>query len=307
MTSSAPLLAAVIGGSNMDIVGVTNATLVHADSQTGKVTMSAGGVARNIAENLVRLGMKPTLCSVMGQDDHGRALWQHNESIGIDMSASAILPMARSSVYMTVHDVNGELAVAVNDMAIMDLLTPEFIVRQQHRLNQSSIWVLDTNLTPSSLSQIFNNHQTQRIFVDTVSATKALRVKAHLPHIHTIKPNRIEAAALTGLTCSSTHDIQLAAQTLLAQGVQQVVITLGDAGLYYASADEQGSLPAPTCPVVNTSGAGDALTAGLVYAHAHGGSLKDACQFAIGCATMTLGVAATNHPSLSSKAVHSLI
>lgn len=300
----------VIGGSNMDIVGVTNAAIVQADSQAGKVTMSPGGVARNIAENLARLGLPTTLCSVMGQDDHGRALWLHNERVGIDMSASAILPEQRSSVYMTVHDATGELAVAVNDMAIMDVLTPEFIIDQQHILDDASIWVIDTNLTPASLQQIFSNQVNQpnrAIFVDAVSSTKALRIKDYLSQIHTLKPNRIEVEALTGLSCDTLESTQTAAQTLLTLGVKNVVITLGTEGLYYANFDEQGLLPALKCAVINTSGAGDALTAGLVFAHAHGYSLKEACQFAIGCAAMTLAVATTNHPTLSSKAVHSRI
>ncbi|GHA76070.1 carbohydrate kinase [Formosimonas limnophila] len=298
---------AVIGGSNMDIMGVSSTQLTNADSYEGKVKMSAGGVARNIAENLARLNLNVSLCSVMGADDHGEALWRHNEEVGIDMSTSAYLPDERTSVYLTVHNLSGELSIAINDMAIMPALTPEFLMRQQHKLNAANIWVIDTNLSESSIDYLFRQYGDRAVFVDTVSGIKAKRVKKHLNAIHTIKPNRLEAQTLTGMSCDTRREVETCAQALLDKGVQQVVITLDEAGLYYASSTEQGAMDAQSCRVVNTSGAGDALTSGLVYAHAQGASLHDACQFAQACAALTVGVIPTNNPALSISAIHDLL
>ena len=76
---------AVIGGTNIDIHGKTNKSLRRNDSNPGTVHTSAGGVARNIAENLVRLGVDCRLISAVGKDHHGQMLIQLCRDAGIDM------------------------------------------------------------------------------------------------------------------------------------------------------------------------------------------------------------------------------
>ena len=71
--SNTPFVA-VIGGANIDIHGKSNDTLQERDSNPGQVHTSAGGVARNIAENLARLGVDCRLITAVGKDHHGQML-----------------------------------------------------------------------------------------------------------------------------------------------------------------------------------------------------------------------------------------
>ena len=71
--SDAPFVS-VIGGANIDIHGRSTQALRSNDSNPGDVHISAGGVARNIAENLARLGADTRLISAVG-DDH----WNHED------------------------------------------------------------------------------------------------------------------------------------------------------------------------------------------------------------------------------------
>ena len=67
MDGAAPI--AVIGGANIDISAKHSAPVaVAGDSQRGKISVSAGGVARNIAENLARLGSAVQLITGLGDD-----------------------------------------------------------------------------------------------------------------------------------------------------------------------------------------------------------------------------------------------
>ena len=66
--------AVVIGGANMDICGCSHDNLRIGDSNPGKVRTSAGGVGRNIAENLARLGTDTRLLSAVGNDQYGHHL-----------------------------------------------------------------------------------------------------------------------------------------------------------------------------------------------------------------------------------------
>ena len=81
-----------------------------------------------------------------------------------------------------------------------------------------------------------------------------------LPEVDYFVPNGDEALALTGL-----HDPRRQAERLLELGAGTVVVTLGARGLVAASRDETIELPAPRVDFVESSGAGDAFVAGLVF------------------------------------------
>ncbi len=66
-TPDLPVL--VIGGAGVDIVGRLKSELHPATSNPALIRYSFGGVARNVAENLARLGQSVTLLTVVGEDD----------------------------------------------------------------------------------------------------------------------------------------------------------------------------------------------------------------------------------------------
>ena len=66
--------AAVIGGMNFDVVGISEKTLMMRDSNIGKIRFSAGGVGRNIAEQLARQGAETTLFTCVSDDFAGQML-----------------------------------------------------------------------------------------------------------------------------------------------------------------------------------------------------------------------------------------
>ena len=114
---------AVIGAANMDLMGKMVGPAVEGDSNPGELTVSAGGVARNIAENLAHLGTPCELITALGNDAWGQQLRQHCDSLGIGLSRSIVSDEHRTSTYLSTHDNQGELITAINDMAILDCLS----------------------------------------------------------------------------------------------------------------------------------------------------------------------------------------
>ena len=84
----------VIGGVNMDIFGHPDAPLVQKDSNPGHVSLSAGGVARNIAHNLALLGEDVKFISAFGEDAHAAQLAEGCRRVGMDISNSLTVPAA---------------------------------------------------------------------------------------------------------------------------------------------------------------------------------------------------------------------
>ena len=255
----------VIGGVNMDISAALTAPFVAADSIPGHVSMSCGGVARNIAHNLLLLGNKVRFVSVFGDDVFGEMCRRECESIGLDLSLAENLQGYRNGLYLCVNDMYGEMRAAVADTDIISQLTPAFLSCRLDAINASSAVVADTNITTESLQYLID-HCTAPLFVDTVSTTKAPRVIAALQQsaaqrLHGLKLNLIEAQAVTH--CETAPE---AAASLIAMGVQQVYITLGADGVYCSDRECQEHFDAIPTHVVNTTGAGDAFMAGVVHA-----------------------------------------
>ncbi|MDD2925573.1 PfkB family carbohydrate kinase [Rhodoferax sp.] len=305
---SDPPCVLVLGGANMDIAATSAQPLKPADSNPGVIRSSPGGVARNVAENLARLGVATRLLAAVGDDPYGHSLLEATQKAGVDVQGCWILPGKTTSTYVSLHGPAGDLAVAVNDMRILACLTPERLAPRADRVRHAAALVVDCNLTADALAWVFANRGDTPVFVDAVSAFKCPRIAPWLDQVHTLKVNRQEAQALCGFDVQSDADIERAAQWLHTQGVQQVVLSLGARGVYWSDKDTahgwQGTLPAA---VVNVTGGGDALMAGLVHGFMSQQSLAESIPFALACAALTLSAEQANHPGLSVDSVLQLL
>ena len=224
MTAS-PYIA-VVGGVNIDIGGRSDAPLVAGDSNPGRIRSSLGGVGRNIAHNLALLGAKVRLITALGADDGAKRVEASCADLGIDLSDSLYVPDGATSTYLFLADSNGDMALAMNDMAIYEQLTPPFLEPKLAALNAAALVVLDTNLSAESIRYL-GEHCTAPLFADPVSAAKAGKLEPILGRLHTLKPNRMEAELLSGVPVTDEASLYRAADTLLAAGLQRVFISLG--------------------------------------------------------------------------------
>ena len=78
----------VIGAVNMDLAGTPTNPLREGDSNPGHITLTPGGVGRNIAENLRLLGRKVSLITIMGDDPYAEMIREHCLKAGIDLQYS---------------------------------------------------------------------------------------------------------------------------------------------------------------------------------------------------------------------------
>ena len=297
----------LIGAANMDISGSTSHRLTPGDSTPGKVRCAAGGVARNVAENLARLAHGVYFLSAVGDDMHGRSLLESTRNAGVDVSGCWILGDQATSSYVSLHGPDGDMLAAVNDMSVLDHITPERLAPYAGRMADAAALMLDCNLSEAALAWLFAHARDKPVFVDVVSAFKCRRILPWLSRVHTLKANRIEAEALWGQPVRTDTALESAARWLHAQGVGHVVLSLGERGVSWsANGGDKGWQTAVPISVVNSTGAGDALMAGLLHQHLCGSSLEQALPFALACAAMTLTTTQANHAELSVAAVRKL-
>ncbi|WP_169924659.1 PfkB family carbohydrate kinase [Xenorhabdus mauleonii] len=299
--------AVTVGASNMDITSFASTELLKKDSNPGKIKYTLGGVARNIAHNIAILKNDSYLISVFGDDSYGKRLFRETQLAGVDVSHSHILNEERTSSYNSIVDSNGELQTAVSDMDILKKFTPELLNKSKSLIEKAGVLVIDCNLTEDALEWLFKNSGNVPIFVNPVSSYKAGIVRNWLSYIHTIRPNKLEAEKISGVKINSIEEAKSVTFWLHEQGVQRVILSMGSDGVYYSELDYvSGHSPAPSVDVVNTTGSGDAMMAGLVHCTLAGMDFKDSVHFAQRCAALLLSTESTYSLTLSPFAVGQL-
>ena len=254
----------VVGAVNLDICGRPEKKLIFRDSNPGAVTLTPGGVGRNIAHDLRLLGVEVKFLTAFGGDSHAQLLRNDCVELGMDLSCALDVPGGRTSTYLYITDERGEMQLGLCDTDISAAITPAYLQRHLDVLNSAAAVVLDGNLTAETITWL-GTHCSAPLFADPVSVTKAERMRAALGALHTFKPNLTEGQNLTG---ESTPEGIVAA--LLAQGVQRVFLSMGADGILAGTRAELVHLPClPTC-MVNTTGGGDAVMAALVWAYLQG-------------------------------------
>lgn len=289
----------VIGGINMDIHGFPAGELKLRDSNVGFVRMSAGGVGRNIADNIARLGIPTKLLSVLGDDSAGKGILAESEGSLLDMSHVRRMEGKQTSVYLSLMDGDRDMIVAINAMDSMKYLDIDYIRQCGELIERSRLCILDTNLSEEVIAYLFERHGGKEFFVDAVSTEKALKLRDHLDRIHTVKLNKIEAEALTGMVIGSEEDMKSLAAELLAKGLKQVFITMGEKGVFYAKNGRMGCSRTQKINSVNATGAGDAFTAAVAYCHLQGMDIAEAVNFANAAAVIALSCEQTINPAMS--------
>jgi len=99
----------VIGSASLDIIGRALGPIEYATSNPGILRTSAGGSARNIAENLARLGMHAILISAVGDDPEGERVLGETSAAGVDVEHCLRLEGHRTGAYLAVLDEQGAL------------------------------------------------------------------------------------------------------------------------------------------------------------------------------------------------------
>lgn len=282
----------VIGAVNMDICGRPNAEPRLHDSNPGAVTLSPGGVGRNIAHNLRLLGINVKFLAAIGDDVYGDSVYKSCLELGMDMHLCRRMSGARTSSYLYVADEKGDMLIGVCDTDISGCITPEYLKPHLREINAADAVVIDGNLTRETVAWIAEN-VTAPLYADPVSVAKAERLKPALGKLCAFKPNEYEAKSMTGETTSL-----FAAEALLSAGVKRVFVSLGADGIVAAEGSEIIKLPCERVNAVSFSGCGDAATAAIIWAGVNGLGLAESAAAAMKAAAMAMECPSAVNPEL---------
>lgn len=290
-----------IGGAVFDRKYRAKKDIIAATSNPVNGFRSHGGVARNVTENLARLGVAVEFISIVGRDENGRSLLEHLSALGVDVGHAVTSDRASTAEYIAVLDPRNDLAVGLADMDIFELLLPALLEPAWPAIS-SADWVFaDCNLPRETLGALIARKADAgfKLAVDAVSTPKSHKLRGQLAGIDLLFLNHDEADAILDIAPANRRPIGEAAARLLQAGAKAIVLTGGGSGYVVASADDVETMkPVPATPV-DITGAGDAMIAGTLYRLLAGELVREASRTGALLATLTTESAFSVRPDLS--------
>jgi len=301
----------IIGGANVDQKWRTVARAVAGTSNPATVRTSSGGVGRNVAENLGRMGVSSALITAVGDDAEGDRIRREADAAGVDTRYIVVTPQP-TGVYSVVLDNSGDMVIGFSAMEAMRAISTDTINARRALIANARCVVIDCNVSTSAIIRSVELARVNGVpvVIDPVSIPKtesiSAVINAGLP-LHTITPNLGELAQLTGATGSSRADLCAASAQLHTANIMNVWISLGASGSFLSVMKDGiqrvemiAALPAE---LVDATGAGDAMLAGYVTGLLRGLDAFAAARLGRAAAALTIESAATVNPSMSLTAL----
>ena len=281
----------VIGGANIDIKGKPKNVIQWETSNPGTIRVDHGGVGRNIAHYLALLNIPTTFLGAVGDDEEGREILEKLRYSQVQTREVIQSKKDSTGKYLAILDEKGDMQVAVSDTAIMKRVTPRYLIAKTGIIRKNCFIIIDTNLTPQAIHYIAFLSKKERIplIVDPVSTVKSRKLLGILPRINYLTPNISELSALTGIVIQTAADRQKAVRQLMKKGVQNIILTNSAQGLFVFSKEfpEGKIINIRRRKIMDSTGAGDALVAGMAYGLYHSYTLLKSVQIGLILSSLT--------------------
>lgn len=276
----------MVGGINLDVLARSDEPLTPGTSNPGQVRRTPGGVARNIAEGLARLGEQVHLVSRVGPEPDAARMLADLAVLGVDVTGVRVDDDARTGCYTAVLGDDGDLVAGIADMAVIERIE----ATDAPDPGDFDLVVLDGNLTAATQARLLERcaESGTRVLLDPVGTAKAARLAA-LPGLplDTITPNLDELTALGGV--ESLHE----------RGVACVWVRRGAEGSTLSIAGAEAiDVPATRVAARDVTGAGDAMLAAYAHRLLAGDDPATAAAWGATAAALTVTVDGAVHPDL---------
>ena len=277
----------MLGDINIDTVWpVDEMPAPGRDAYIKEMNIGLGGAVLNTAIVLDKFGQAAGMLSCLGQDVWADFVAQKLKSTNINQAYICILPECTTGQIFLVVTPDGERTMfsyrganthygpqdldegALKNAELLHISGYSLLESTQKEATWRAVELARQFGVPVSLDSGF-----EPAFIDPQGLQRLITYI----DICITGPN--ETGELFGLT-----DPQEAAAHLLSQGVKLAAIKLGEKGCYVANQRESCFCPAFKVDVVDTTGAGDSFSAGLLYGW--GSRLEPARD---GCAGQCLG------------------
>jgi ribokinase len=289
----------VLGSLNADLVMKVKRAPEEGETIAGTdFHMYPGGKGANQAVAIKRLEGNVTLAGALGHDSYGSFYHQVLVDEGMDEKYIKTVEGPSGLASITV-DSHGQNRIVIIHGANFSFL-PKDVDALEDEIAKSGICLTQLELRMETVERfacLAKKHH--KVFILNPAPVAPLSAKL-LRNISILTPNEHELALLAGTEIKEKADLKKAAESLLAQGVGQVIVTLGSQGALWVTEETAKLIPSYKVRPVDTTGAGDAFNGALACCLDRGLSVLEAIRFAnkVGALTVTKKGALVSLPYL---------
>jgi len=275
----------VIGSTNIDLVVKAEQLPAVGETVLGETfQIFHGGKGANQAVGAARLGGDVRFITKIGADPFGQQARDNLAGYGIAPDFILRDEQAPTGVALIEVDARGQNRIVVAPGANARLTVAD-LEEMRHVLESSDVILVQLEIPLETVGYILQTGRRANAMVILNPAPAQELPQEFFCNVSVITPNETEASAMTSLPATQVAAI---AEALRRKGVGTVVLTLGEQGAFFQSANERGEVPAWKMHAVDTTAAGDAFNAGLAVALAEGRNLPSAVRFANAVAALSV-------------------
>jgi pseudouridine kinase len=261
------MIVTIAGGINYDLSIIALNKIIPFDSNPSKILYSSGGVGRNIAEIIGKSQMNNEnvvvyLLGVVGDDPEGRYVVRETQKSNVKCDYVNVDDRFNTGKYITFNDFDNDMYVAANDMEIYDNLDVDIVEKWENILKKTDILIMDTNLDIKIINKVLSLIPEETLsIIETVSMNKIIKLKKLKYDIDILKTNKNEFMHFYGIE----KEGQIFDMCKKIKSFHDIIITNKENKVIYFTDNEIKYIKTINSNVVNSNGAGDSFTAGLVY------------------------------------------
>ncbi|MFP4286766.1 MAG: carbohydrate kinase [Candidatus Izemoplasmataceae bacterium] len=292
------------GGANVDVGLKVTGDLIKGTSNPVHARKSFGGVVRNVAENLARLGLNVSLMSLIGDDAYGQELISFNSEL-METFASDILPHESTGTYYSIIDQDGDMKYGFADMQINRLMDRSWVLKHKKHLLMSAYIIADMNVSKDGLEALLEIKEEMKIplAIIGVSGPKMSHLPENINGLDLLICNIDESMTYFK---QSKRDPKVLVNSWLDKGVNAVIITDGTNGSYIGynqKVHHQKAYMVEKTLVKDVTGAGDAFSSAVLYGIIKGEKLETAAKLGAINSSLTVQVPFAVNPNISIKKI----
>ena len=262
-----------------------------------KHIVGPGGKGSNQAIAAARLNGEVSFITKVGKDNHSEMAFNLYKESGVNTNSIIQDEKLFTGVAGIMIDKDGNNAINVVSGAAEHLVA-EDIDNKIETIKNSKIFLTQME-TPDEVTIYGLKKANEQKCITILNPAPARSIdEDNFKLIDYFTPNETEAEFYLNKKIETTEDIRHAANELLKKGIKNVIITLGEKGIFFANRKENFFLEAYKLkkPVIDTTGAGDAFNGAFAVGLANDLKIKEALTFAnkvAGISTTKLGAAAS--------------
>lgn len=269
----------VAGSLNMDLVARAPRIPQPGETIIGRDFRNVpGGKGANQAVAAARLGAEVSMVGRVGGDTFAEPLLENLAADGIDHTYVTRDPEAATGVALIVVDDAGENSIVVASGANARF-SPADVEAAEEALANADVLLLQLESPLETVLRAAELARARGAKVLLNPAPAQALPEELLSLVDALIPNETEAALLTDRAVRSEEEAREAARTLLASGVETVIVTLGERGALLAQEGGVSMVPAFSVEAVDSTAAGDAFVGSFAVALAEGRPLEEAVRW----------------------------